>query len=180
MIGWTPDGSGIVFLSDRSGTRDLYLLGIENGRPRGDPRVAAAGFRHQHESLPDSRRTALPAREHANHDSFIVPVDEQTGKLTGSPSPVDANFPTCSAPNWSPDGKIALFTQIYKLPADELSRWLFIRSEATGETREITPKPKLSYMWNPLLSPDGRRFAVSGIGENKNRAFSQSTWRAAT
>ena len=26
-------------------------------------------------------------------NSFIVPVDEQTGKLTGTPSPVDANYP---------------------------------------------------------------------------------------
>ncbi|MDP2996335.1 MAG: tetratricopeptide repeat protein, partial [Bryobacterales bacterium] len=39
VTGWTRDGSGIVFVSDRSGTRDLYLLGIEKGRPRGDPQL---------------------------------------------------------------------------------------------------------------------------------------------
>jgi hypothetical protein len=44
MVGWTPDGSGIVFVSDRSGTRDLYLLGIENGRPRGDPELLRRDF----------------------------------------------------------------------------------------------------------------------------------------
>ena len=39
MVGWTPDGSGIIFVSIRSGSRDLYLLGTENGRPRGEPQL---------------------------------------------------------------------------------------------------------------------------------------------
>ena len=44
MTGWTPDGSAIVFLSDRSGTNDLFLLGIENGRPLGDPQLLRRDF----------------------------------------------------------------------------------------------------------------------------------------
>jgi Tol biopolymer transport system component len=167
LTGWTPDGSAIVFLSDRSGTNDLYLLGIENGQPRGDPRLLRRDF-GTNTNLYLTRDGRLFRLENTpTTNSFIVPVDGQTGKLTGSPSPVDANFPNVFYPNWSPDGRLLIY-ETYKLPADELSRWLFIRSEATGETREVTPKPKLSYMWNPLLSPDGRRFAVSGMGENKN------------
>jgi Tol biopolymer transport system component len=93
-------------------------------------------------------------------------VDEQTGKLTGSPSPVDANYPEALWPEWSPDGKL-LYYQIPKGPPNDRSYFLFIRSEETGQTREVTPKPKLSYWYRPILSPDGRRFAVTGSqGDN--------------
>jgi len=36
---WTPDGRRIVYGSDRSGTMDLWELAIEDGAPRGDPRL---------------------------------------------------------------------------------------------------------------------------------------------
>jgi len=167
MTGWTPDGSAIVFLSDRSGTNDLYLLGIENGRPRGGPQLLRRDFgANRYLYLTRDGRLFRSDRTPTTN-SFIVPVDEQTGKLTGSPSPVDANFPRVFTPNWSPDGKL-LYYMIFKQPPDAQSYLLFIRSEATGETREITPKPKMSSMWNPILSPDGRRFAVTGMGEDKN------------
>jgi Tol biopolymer transport system component len=170
LTGWTPDGSAIVFLSDRSGTNDLYLLGIENGRPRGDPQLLRQDF-GANTNLSLTRDGRLFRLENTpTTNSFIVPVDEQTGKLTGSPSPVDANFPGVFTPNWSPDGKL-LYYEIFKQQAVDQSRLLFIRSEATGETREVILKSKLSYMWNPILSPDGRRFAVIGMGENKNVGF---------
>jgi len=166
MVGWTPDGSAIVFVSDRSGTRDLYLLGIQNGRPRGDPQslrrdLGAAA------NLYLTRDGRLLRRENTGTwNSFIIPVDEQTGKLTGSPSPVDTNYPEALWPEWSPDGKL-LYYQIPKGPTNDRSYFLFIRSEETGQTREVTPKPKLSYWYRPILSPDGRRFAVTGSqGDN--------------
>jgi Tol biopolymer transport system component len=162
--GWTPDGSGIVFLSDRSGSNDLYLLGIENGRPRGDPQLLRRNIGAR-ASLYLTRDGRLFRFENTGtRNSFIVPVDEQTGKLTGTPSPVDANYPEALWPEWSPDGKL-LYYQIYRGPSNDRSQVLFIRSEATGETREITPKPKLSW-YRPVLSPDGRRFAVTAQGRN--------------
>ena len=166
MVGWTPDGSGILFLSDRSGTRDLYLLGIESGRPRGDPQLLRRDL-GANTNLYLTRDGRLFRIENTGtQNSFVVPVDEQTGKLTGKPSPVDANYPEASWPEWSPDGKL-LYYEIYKGPPNDRSGVLVIRSEATGETREITPKPKLSW-YRPVLSPDGRRFAVSGTAENRN------------
>jgi len=171
MVGWTPDGSAIVFVSDRSGTRDLYLLGIENGRPRGDPQLLRRNIGAR-ASLYVTRDGRLFRFENTGTtDSYTVPVDEQTGKLTGTPSPVDANYPEALWPEWSPDGKL-LYYQIPKGPPNDrfallfIRAVLFIRSEETGQTREITPKPKVSNWYRPILSPDGRRFAVTGEGPN--------------
>jgi Tol biopolymer transport system component len=167
MLGWTPDGSGILFLSNRSGTRDLYLLGIENGRPRGDPQLLRRDLGNN-TNLYLTRDGRLFRRENTGtSDSFIVPVDEQTGKLTGTPSPVDANYPEAWYPAWSPDGKL-LYYSMSKGPSGNRSQVLVIRSEETGQTREITPKPKLSRFWYPVLSPDERRFAVAGEDQSKN------------
>jgi len=163
MVGWTPDGSGILFVSDRSGTRDLYLLGIENGRPRGDPELLRRNLVAS-PNLPNLYLTRdgrlFQIDNKGTSDSFIVPVDEQTGKLTGTRSLVDPNYPNAVAPRWSPDGNL-LYYEIFKGPPQDQNGVLFIRSEATDQTREITPKPKLQW-YNPILSPDGRRFAVTG------------------
>jgi Tol biopolymer transport system component len=167
MVDWTPDGSDIVFVSNRSGTHDLYLQGIENGRPRGDPQLLRRDFGAA-ENLSVTRDGRLfRIEDTGTSDSFIVPVDEQTGKLTGTPSLVDPNYPAAVWPEWSPDGKL-LYYEIFKGPPNDQSGVLFIRSEETGQTREVTPKPKLSYWYRPILSPDGRRFAVTGIGQNGN------------
>jgi Tol biopolymer transport system component len=167
LTGWTPDGSGIVFLSDRSGTNDLYLLRIENGQSRGDPQLLRRDF-GANTNLSLTRDGRLFRIDNTRTwNSFIVPVDEQTGKLSGPPSPVDANYPNVLWPKWSRDGR-SLYYQIYKQPADDRSRLLFIRSEATGETREVTPKPQLSYWSDPTLSPDGRGFMIPGAAQNMN------------
>jgi len=168
MVGWTPDGSAIVFVSDRSGTRDLYLLGIENGRPRGEPQLLRRdiGARGSLYLTRDGRLFRIENTGTVN--SFVVPVDEQTGKLTGTPSPVDANYSEARFPAWSPDGKL-LYYEIYKGSPNDWFPVLFIRSEETGQRREITQKPKLGPWWyRPILSPDGRRFAVTGTGQNHN------------
>ena len=36
-IGWTPDGRRLLFASDRSGSKGLWVLSWENGKPQGEP-----------------------------------------------------------------------------------------------------------------------------------------------
>ena len=166
VTGWTPDGSGIVFVSNRSGTRDLYLLGIENGRPRGEPQLLRRDLGDAANLYLTRDGRLFRIENSGTADSFTVPVDEQSGKLTGSPSPVDVNYSGVRFPAWSPDGKL-LHYSMSKGTSGNRSQVLVIRSEATGEMREITPKSLRSW-YRPILSPDGRRFAVSGTRENHN------------
>jgi Tol biopolymer transport system component len=166
IIGWTPEGSGILFVSDRSGSRDLYLLGIGNGRPRGELQLL-------HRNLGDAWDLCLTRHgqlfqigNKGTYNSFIVPVDEQTGKLTDTPSLVDPNYPKVNFPAWSPDGKL-LYYSMLKGPEGNRSHVLVIRSEETGQTREIIPKPNLPFWALPIQSPDGR-VVVTAADENGN------------
>lgn len=160
MVGWTPDSSGILFVSDRSGTRDLYLLGMENGRTRGNLELLQRNLVASQNLLltRDGRLFQIESKGFA--DSYIASVDEQTGKMTGPRSLVDPNYPNAVWPRWSPDGKL-LYYEIFKGDFREQNGVLVIRSEETGQSREITPRPKLQW-YNPVISPDGSRFAATG------------------
>ncbi len=159
LAGWTPDGSGIVFISNRSGAYDLYLLGVKNGRSLENLQLLRKNF-GANVGICLTRDGRLFRTENTGtKDAYIVPVDEQTGKLTGVQSRVDPNYSNTGYPEWSDDGKL-LFYEVQKGPPLELS--LFIHSEETGQTREITLKPKIQYWYSPILSPDGSRFAVVG------------------
>jgi Tol biopolymer transport system component len=164
VSGWTPDGSGIVFVSDRSGTHDLYLMGVENGLPRGNLQLLRKDFGSNAGILLTRNGQLFRIEASGTTDSYIVLIDEQTGKPTGTSSPMDSNYPNTVYPGWSPDGKL-LYYEIFKSPNEQL---LFIRSEETGETREIALKPKLSHWYRPILSPDGKQFAITGTDENMN------------
>jgi len=167
MVGWIPDGSGILFVSIRSGSRDLYLLKTEDGRPRGEPQLLRRDLGDPMYLYMTRDGRLFKIERKGTYDSYILPVDEQTGKLTGTPSLVDQNYPGANFPGWSSDGKLLYYT-LNKGPVGNRSQVLVIRSEETGQTREITPKPKLPFWHTPILSPDGRRFAVTGADGNRN------------
>jgi Tol biopolymer transport system component len=165
MIGWTPDGTGIIFVSIRSGSRDLYLLDTENGSPRGEPQILQRDLGDPMYLYVTRDGRLFKIERKGSYDSYILLVDEQTGKLTGTPSLVDQNYPGANFPGWSSDGKL-LYYSLNKGPVGNRSQVLVIRSEETGQTREITPKPKLPFWHTPILSPDGHRFAVTGADQN--------------
>ena len=44
LLAWTPDGKNLLFLSDRSGTWDIWTVRITEGKPAGRTRVAEKRF----------------------------------------------------------------------------------------------------------------------------------------
>ncbi|MBK7931229.1 MAG: PD40 domain-containing protein [Bryobacterales bacterium] len=44
LVDWTPDGKALVFLSNRSGTRALWHVAMEEGRAAGQARVLRSGM----------------------------------------------------------------------------------------------------------------------------------------
>jgi Tol biopolymer transport system component len=167
MVGWIPDGTGIIFVSIRSGSRDLYLLRTKNGCPLGEPQLLRQDLGDPMNLYITHDERLFKIERKGTYDSYILPVDEQTGKLTGTPSLVDQNYPGANFTEWSPDGKL-LYYSLNKGPVGNRSQLLVVRSEATGQIREITPKPKLPFWHTPILSPDGSRFAVTGADQNGN------------
>ncbi len=161
---WTAGGKRIVYAGDRSGTMDLWELDIENGEPRGEPRllrkdagrvlpmgVTAAG------DLYYGLRTG-------SIDVFVMPL----GGPAQAAARVTLRFPgRNSAPAWSADGRaIAFLSRRGSENFGEDSRAIVIRRLDSDQEQEVLPK--LAHLERVRWSPDGSVLLVSG-SDSKGR-----------
>ncbi len=169
---WTPDGKRIVFVSDRSGSNDLWMLDVDDGRPKGTPTQVKEIGSHfgglkgftRDGSLYYSVGTPYAA------DVYVATLDFEAGKVLASPTKISLRFEGSNfAPFWSPDGKYLAYAALRS--AQEGGYVLVIRSVETGEERDLSPKSLrmggAHSFWAPRWSPDGRSIFV--IAQVKGR-----------
>jgi len=167
LLGWTPDGRSLVFLSDRSGTWDIWTVHITGGKQQGEPELLKKDFGHDSEVLgfaPDGScyyKTNTPLGGLYNGE-----VDLETGKVLVSPAPVATRYTgPPSGPKWSPDGRSLLYRG-YRSPDNYI---LTIRSAATGEERFLAPRLD-GFNW-PSWAPDGRSVVALGFTVTEDGIF---------
>jgi len=115
---FSPDGQRIVFVSNRSGTYEIWLCDRDgqnpvqltsfDGPPTGTPRWA-----------PDGRQIAFDRRIQGNPDVWVLSLDGGQPRRLTTESSVDA------VPSWSRDGRWVYFGsnrsgrfQIWRMPAE--------------------------------------------------------------
>jgi len=167
---WTPDGRRILFLSDRSGTTDLWSIHMSGARPDGEPElvkrevgsISLFGFTRDGSLY---FYTSSPQQS----DIYTADLDPATGRVISKPAQVNQHFVTgVGYPmEWSPDGQFLAYirtsagggTYVSKPPS------IIIRSERTGEEREVIPMPAFASSRRTLYrlqwSPDGRSLLVA-------------------
>jgi Tol biopolymer transport system component len=103
---WTPDGKHIVFASDRTGSNALWILEVDEGKPKGYPtQVKEMGkeFRSMGFTVDGSfyYNTTI-----ADLNVYVATLDFKAGKVLTGPTKVSLLFDGSNmAPVWSPDGK---------------------------------------------------------------------------
>ena len=150
---WSPDGSGVLFVSDRSGANGMWLQPVQRGREAGVPRLL----------VPDLGRIAQPLgltrggaymffRETGQVDVYVVELNADATPVglpsNAGPRRLGENL----MPTWSPDGRQLAY----------ISRALgvTIRDLEDGTERVLkTPSRNLAL---PRWSPDGTRLLVRG------------------
>ena len=162
---WTPDGKGILFGSDRTGTLDFWLLSMSDGNAQGSPELVKKGMGRL-SPMGFTRDGAfyyiLPT---GIRDVYVATLDLAGGRLLEPPTPVTQRFVGANRnPDWSPDGRFLAFVSQRGSVSGE--RILVIRTVETGEEREL--RPALTSFNRPRWSPDGRTILVVGK-DNKNR-----------
>lgn len=151
VMGWTADGSALLFASDRSGRTALYAIRLADGKPSGSAELIKPDMGRLKRSFGVDRSGALIfATQTAARTIESTEVDFATGKLVaGISRPVDTYLWASREPDWSRDGKSLL----YKLEKPESRTVLAIRDLSTGATRELVPE--LTEFVGPTWAPDG-------------------------
>ena len=154
---WTPDGSGLVFTSMRTGGLGLWLQRLKDGRMDGRPQLLEKDM-GPFDPITLTRTGSLFYRQRTGlMDVYTVPIDRATGDVRGEPAVVATkHIGSNLAADWSSDGHALVFAS-WRTTGQN---FLVIHSMETGLDRELDLD--LGRVNNPHFSPDGRVIAVGG------------------
>lgn len=165
MLGWTPDGSGILFSSDRDGTPGAWLLPVANGKPRGQPvLVQSALWRSGQVGF--SRDGSFFYRvERGGRHVYVATIDSLTGRAIGVPTQItQRSVGRDTHLDWSPDGR----SIAYQIREGGAPVVIAVHSLETGDTREIPLPARAQFdkvqRWLPNANVLLMRGFVNGRG----------------
>jgi len=164
LLGCIPDRNDILFISDRLGSQDIWLLSVVDGKPDDEPRRILPGI---------GKINPIDFTE--NGDFYFR---YQTYQYTASTAPIDENTSTIDLSaidlfpgsnyglEFSPSGKYIIYTkEIDNLdqPGGRLNR-LHIRNNDTKEDEELIVYNRVRY---PVWSADEKSLFCIGHTGNK-------------
>jgi len=138
---WSPDGSQIAFISDKSGEEELYLISQDGSKPAEQITNGGSAMRYQPEWAPDGKRIAFSDKDGKLY--VLTVADRKIVEVTDSPRGQIRDY------IWSPRGNFLAFT----MANDNQFASVFIWSAAEGQLRRITDTNFNSY--NPAWDPQG-------------------------
>ena len=163
VLGWIPGRKEFLFISDRSGTWDLWAIPVDDGKPSGPVKriytdigeVQPMGFTQNGDCFFGFSRR--------NFNTYIAPYNVETGELKekSGKSLLGSNIWV----KWSPDGQY--LTYIKENSKADNPWQLTIQDLKTGEERKLADN--LLMAMSPCWSPDGNSILVVGTDKNKYR-----------
>jgi Tol biopolymer transport system component len=162
LLGWPPDGKGILFASDRTGSLDMWFLPVSGGKAEGAPELVKGGVE---EILPmgfTQNGSFYYAQGKWILDVYVAKMDRESGKILAPPEKAIKRFEGANSwPEYSPDGKYLAYvsTRSRSFQSALQPNILCIRSLETGKEREFTTK--FRRLAGPRWSPDGQSIYVA-------------------
>ncbi len=164
VLGWVPGRKEFLFLSDRSGTWDLWAIPVDGGKPSGPEKriytdigeIQPVGFVQNGNCFFGFNRR--------NFNAYIAPFNAETGQLDEKSGKTLLGSKIWM--RWSPDGQYLSYIE-EKSGADNPLQ-LFVQDLKTAEERRLADN---LHATSSCWSPDGNSISVAGY-EKSNRAKS--------
>jgi Tol biopolymer transport system component len=169
LVGWSPDGTQLLFTSDRTGSNGLFALRVNDGRPQGEPKLIKPDVGRLW-ALSVTTSGSLYYRDgqetytyRPNFDIKIGSFDLTTGALSPLKDLLLEDFTASNrSPEWSPDGTaLAYVVERGSRPGDFS---VAVRTLATDEVQLL--RPLLGHVEWLSWAPDGRSFVMMGSDLN--------------
>ncbi|QXV57864.1 DPP IV N-terminal domain-containing protein [Amycolatopsis sp. TNS106] len=144
----SPDGSSVAFVSERMGSKDIFVIGVDGRGPR---QVTSGPAADDSPSWsPDGGRLVFSGTgEDPAGDLYTVPVSG------GAPTRLTADPGADTQPAWAPTGSRIAFTTTRFDPAGDV----VVMADTGGALTRAVPEPGDSA--EPAWSPDGARLAFT-------------------
>lgn len=144
---WSPDGGEIVYLSQRTGAADLWVVPARGG----DPRQLTVDVRPDYDPVysPDGRWIAYVSERGGQPDVWLVPA------AGGGATRVTNTRAHEFGLGWAADGSALLFVR------GRVGQSLYAVPTSGGALRQIVPGTGGSF--SPVVSPDGQMVAYEGM-----------------
>jgi Tol biopolymer transport system component len=165
---WAPDGTRLLFLSDRTGNTSLWALPIDSGKPNGPPVLMKADIgRIRLQGITRDGTLYYLASGVLRSNIYTTELDAAMKATTAPAAATDRFVNSNSAATWSPDGRaLAYLSSRGRGAGGAGGTVLVIRAVATGEERDIV-LPKEVQTGNlvpaPTWFPDGRSLLLFGF-----------------
>jgi Tol biopolymer transport system component len=141
-----PDGSWVVFESDRESFRDLYRLELATGAVRRLTHTPNGAF--EPVVAPDGRRIAYVSTTDGDPEIYVIDADG------ANPHRLTAFHLEDTRPAWSPDGRALVFSS----DREGRDRLYVIDADGT-RLRRLTKRTDEELESSAAWSPDGRSIA---------------------
>jgi Tol biopolymer transport system component len=164
FVGWSPDGSRVIFASDRAGANGLWAQRVRNGEADGGPELIRTDI-GRFDPIGVSSSGAVYSSEgfrFAQVEVRTAHIDYATGQLVESDAATGAECTSGStqAPDYSADGKYLAFVCIRRSAGrSEVS--VVIKPIAGGPAREL--RPGMTAIANLRWIPQAGALLVGGL-----------------
>ncbi|HEX7333233.1 MAG TPA: S41 family peptidase [Pyrinomonadaceae bacterium] len=139
---WSPDGSQIAFISDKSGEEELYLVPQDGSKPAEQITSGGSAMRYGPDWSSDGKRIAFSDKDGKLY--VLTLADRKVVEVADSPRGQIRDY------GWSPRGSFLAFTMAN--PNNQFQS-VYIWSANDGQSRRVTEDNYNSY--SPAWDPQG-------------------------